>query len=178
VLESNTCSSQRSSRNPWRAAHLARETAAQGVWRRLVTDPLSGTVLDYGRTTYHPPAGPADHVRVRDLHCRFPLCRRRAADAELDHVIAWADGGETSDRPQPRRLLPAPPPAEHHAGWKVEAHPDGRLTWITPPGAGTPPLRTTTDLNHLMRQRQAHQHRRSRPTPVGADDIDTDPLPF
>jgi hypothetical protein len=37
-------------------ACLAREAAADAVWRRLVTDPLSGTVLGYGRTTYHPPA--------------------------------------------------------------------------------------------------------------------------
>ena len=70
-------------------AGLAREIAADAVWRRLVTDPLSGTVLDYGRTTYHPPAALADHVRVRDVYCRFPGCRRRAADAELDHVVAW-----------------------------------------------------------------------------------------
>ena len=39
-------------------ASLARETAADGVWRRLVTDPLSGSLLDDGRTTYLPPAGP------------------------------------------------------------------------------------------------------------------------
>ena len=41
-------------------ASLAREAAADGVWRRLVTDPLSGTLLDHGRTTYHPrPTPPA-----------------------------------------------------------------------------------------------------------------------
>ena len=67
---------------------MAREIAADGVWRRLVTDPLSGTLLDYGRTTYHPPAGLADFVSARDVYCRAPGCRRRAVDAELDHVIA------------------------------------------------------------------------------------------
>src|SRR5262249_61185497 len=47
-------------------AELARELAAEGTWRRLVTDPLSGTLLDYGRTTYRPPAGPAQFARARE----------------------------------------------------------------------------------------------------------------
>ena len=57
-------------------AGLARDIAAHATWRRLVTDPLSGTLLDHGRTTYHPPAGLADHVKARDVHCRFAGCRR------------------------------------------------------------------------------------------------------
>ncbi|NWJ70321.1 hypothetical protein HX744_07205 [Pseudonocardia sp. ICBG1122] len=36
-------------------ADLARALAAGGVWQRLVTDPLSGTLLDVGRTRYRPP---------------------------------------------------------------------------------------------------------------------------
>ena len=114
-------------------ADLAREVAAHGVWRRLVTDPLSGTVLDYGRTTYHPPTGLADHIRARDLHCRFPLCRRRATDAELDHIHAWADGGHTSENNLAAYCLHHHK-LKTHAGWKVQAHPDGRLTWTTPTG--------------------------------------------
>jgi hypothetical protein len=37
---------------------VARALAAGGVWRRLVTDPLSGAVLDVGRTRYRPPRDP------------------------------------------------------------------------------------------------------------------------
>ena len=115
-------------------ASLAREVAADGVWRRLVTDPLSGTLLDHGRTTYHPPAGLADHVRARDVYCRAPGCRQRAADAELDHVIAWSDGGTTSEQNlrgycTHHHLLKGNAP-----GWRVQAHPDGALTWTTPTG--------------------------------------------
>jgi hypothetical protein len=62
-------------------ADLAREIAADATLKRLVYDELSGTLLDYGRTTYRPPAGLADHVRARDVHCRGPICRRRALDA-------------------------------------------------------------------------------------------------
>jgi hypothetical protein len=124
-------------------AALAREVAADGVWRRLITDSLSGTVLDYGRTTYHPPAGLADHVRVRDEHCRFPLCRRKAADAELDDAVAWADGGETRAA-NLHALCLRHHRLKHHGGWRVQVHGDGRLTWITPTGR----RRTTAPHDH------------------------------
>jgi hypothetical protein len=46
-------------------ADLAREIASDAVLKRLVYDPLSGTVLDHGRTTYRPPTGLADFVKAR-----------------------------------------------------------------------------------------------------------------
>jgi hypothetical protein len=115
-------------------ASLAREVAADGVWRRLVTEPLSGTLLDHGRTTYHPPAGLADFVRARDVYCRFPGCRRRAADAELDHVIAWSDGGTTCEQNLHGYCTGHHRLKTHAPGWCVQAHPEGALTWTTPTG--------------------------------------------
>lgn len=50
----------------------AREIAADAVWKRLVVDPVSGAVLDHGRSTYRPPEALADFVRARDVHCRSP----------------------------------------------------------------------------------------------------------
>jgi hypothetical protein len=146
-------------------AGQAREAAADGVWRRLVTDPLSGTLLDHGRSTYHPPAALADHVRARDVYCRFPGCRRKAVDAELDHVVAWADGGTTSEHnlsaycTHHHRL-------KHHAGWHVHADPDGELTWTTPTGH-----RHTT---------APHDYRPDTgpPVPEETDNPDRDPPPF
>ena len=108
-------------------ASLAREAAAEGVWRRLVTDPLSGTLLDHGRSTYHPPAGLADHVRARDVYCRAPGCRQRAADAELDHVVAWSDGGTTSENNLRSYCSGHHRLKTHAPGWRVQAHPDGGL---------------------------------------------------
>ena len=78
-------------------ADLAREIAADGVWKRLLFDPLSGAVLDHGRTTYRPPAALADFVRARDARCRFPTCQRQAGNCELDHVQPWTEGGVTAD---------------------------------------------------------------------------------
>jgi hypothetical protein len=115
-------------------ASLARATAADAVWRRLITDPLSGTLLDHGRTTYHPPAGLADHVKARDVHCRFPGCRKRAADAELDHITAWSDGGTTSEPNLAAYCTHHHRLKTHANGWRVHARPDGRLTWTTPTG--------------------------------------------
>src|SRR6478735_1470307 len=59
------------------------------TWRRIVTDPLSGTVLDVGRTTYRPPAALAEHVRHRDKYCTAPGCPVPAARCDLDHTIAY-----------------------------------------------------------------------------------------
>ena len=114
-------------------AELAREIAADAVWKRLVTDPLSGALLDHGRTTYHPPAALADFVRARDVTCRFPTCRRRALDLDLDHTRDWAHHGTTGEDNlygaclHHHRL-------KHHAGWTVTQHLNGQITWTTPTG--------------------------------------------
>ncbi len=68
------------------------------TWQRVVTDPLSGTVLDVGRTTYRPPAALADHVRHRDKYCTAPGCPVPATRCDLDHTRAYhppADGTPT-----------------------------------------------------------------------------------
>lgn len=115
-------------------ADLAREIAAEGTWRRLLTDPISGALLDYGRTTYTPPAGLADFVRARDVYCRNPICRQRAATADLDHAIAWDDGGTTCQHNlwagcrHDHRLKTFAP------GWTVDQYPDDRITFTTPTG--------------------------------------------
>ena len=113
-------------------ADLAREIAADATLKRLVYDELSGTLLDYGRTTYRPPAGLADHVRARDVHCRGPICRRRALDGHLDHIEPYPKG------PTNEKNLHGCCGHEHlmkHApGWAVRALPDGRIQWITPTG--------------------------------------------
>jgi hypothetical protein len=114
-------------------AQLARDIAADAVWRRLVTDPLSGAVLDHGRTTYRPPAALADHVRARDITCRHPRCRRAATTCELDHVTAWQDGGGTSED-NLAALCTAHHDLKEQPGWRVVLHPDRSVEWTTPTG--------------------------------------------
>ncbi len=114
-------------------AHLARDIAADAVWRRLVTDPLSGALLDFGRTNYRPPAALADFVRGRDVVCRRPGCRRAAATCELDHVIPWDPDGTTGEA-NLCTLCTADHDLKEQPGWQVVLHPDRRVEWITPTG--------------------------------------------
>ena len=41
----------------------------EGTWRRILTDPQSGLVKDYGTTRYRPPQALADYIRTRDGRC-------------------------------------------------------------------------------------------------------------
>lgn len=59
----------------------AEALARGGTWRRLVTDPLSGTLLDVGRTRYRPPPDMDAHVRTRDGTCVRPGCPTSAWSA-------------------------------------------------------------------------------------------------
>ncbi|HEX5497072.1 MAG TPA: DUF222 domain-containing protein [Mycobacteriales bacterium] len=66
-----------------------------GVWKRLVTDPVDGSLIEHTRTTYRPPAALDDHIRARDRRCRFPGCQHSAQHADLDHTIPWPKGPTT-----------------------------------------------------------------------------------
>jgi hypothetical protein len=67
-------------------AEVARVIAADGSWRRLLTDPKSGALLDYGTTRYEPPQNLAEFIIVRDRTCRFPPCNWSAQASQLDHT--------------------------------------------------------------------------------------------
>lgn len=77
-------------------AVTARALARGGVWRRIVTDPATGAVLDVGRTRYRPPAALAAHITARDPHCVCGACALPADRCDLDHTTEWHDGGTTT----------------------------------------------------------------------------------
>ncbi|MCA0143428.1 HNH endonuclease signature motif containing protein [Blastococcus sp. LR1] len=83
---------------------------------------------------YRPSASLYRFVKARDRACRHPGCTVRAGWADLDHVLAHADGGETSCanlcclcRRHHRLKTFAP-------GWQHTMSDDGVLTVITPSG--------------------------------------------
>jgi hypothetical protein len=79
------------------SAEAARELAAgASSWHRVLTHPVTGAVLDHDRSTYAVPADLRRRLRLRDGTCRFPGCRRRAERCDLDHTVAWQDGGRTA----------------------------------------------------------------------------------
>lgn len=61
---------------------------------RVVTDPVTGTVLDVD--TYRIPRALRAWLRIRDGRCRAPGCGRSIDGCEIDHTRERAaDGGET-----------------------------------------------------------------------------------
>ena len=115
-------------------ALLARALAAGGTWRRIVTDPLSGAVLDVGRTRYRPPAALADLVRARDGACTHPGCAVPARRCDLDHITPWSGGG-TTGLDNLTALCRTHHRLKHAPGWTLTRTPGGDLTWTTPTGA-------------------------------------------
>ena len=106
--------------------------AAGGTWRRLVTDPVGGTVIDVGRTRYRPPAGLADLVRARDRACVFPTCQTPAERCDIDHLTAWSQGGTTS-LDNLVVLCEAHHRLKHTPGWALTRNnTSGTLSWHTP----------------------------------------------
>jgi Domain of unknown function (DUF222) len=128
-------------------AETARVIAADpdSTWRRLLTDPVSGTLLDYGTRVYRPPESLARHVRARDQVCCFPGCRQPSERCDLDHGIPYPHG-PTCDA----NLIPL---CRHHhraktiGGWQWRRDPDGTVTWTAPTGHqySMPPPTTLDD---------------------------------
>lgn len=99
---------------------------------RIMTDPVTGTMLDVDRKRYRPPADLARFVRIRDGHCGFPGCGRRAKECDLDHTTPWAADGTTSVG----NLAPLcrnHHRVKHNSEWKVDNR-AGLLHWTSPTG--------------------------------------------
>jgi len=82
---------------------------------------------------YRPSAALDEFVRCRDMTCRFPGCDKPAEFCDLDHAIAFGDGGLT--HPSNLRCLCR----KHHLiktfwAWRDRQHPDGRIDWTSPSG--------------------------------------------
>lgn len=114
-------------------AEVARALASDATWKRFITDPISGNLLDFGRSSYEPPQILKDFLIARDRTCRFPGCRRSATLSDLDHAQSWDDGGHTSAE-NLGALCRRHHRMKTHDGWKVESFPDGSCTWTSPLG--------------------------------------------
>ncbi|REC96784.1 uncharacterized protein DUF222 [Microbacterium sp. AG157] len=109
-------------------------------WIRLLTHPVTGTPLMLDRKTYRVPVALRRWLGVTSPSCVFPGCGRAARDCDIDHLIAWADGGTTDDDnldPKCRhhhRL-------RHESRWDIDRGADGGTAWISPLGGryGTDP---------------------------------------
>ncbi|MCZ4067987.1 DUF222 domain-containing protein [Microbacterium sp. H37-C3] len=113
-------------------APTARELAGNATsWDRLLTHPVTGTVLECD--SYRPTAAMVRLLRARDRHCRFPGCRQPAIRCELDHTIAASDGGATHVC-NLANLCKRHHDVKHHTRWRVQQLAGGRLIWTSPTG--------------------------------------------
>ncbi len=117
--------------NPSPPRSAATSPATPRAFRRMVTDPVDGHLLDYGDQTYLPDPL-RTYVLARDGGCRVPGCTTRDPRRH-------ADGPR---RPVPRRARPTPPTpaacASAHHQLKTSGYlhiensaADGSCDWVT-----------------------------------------------
>ena len=120
------------------SAEQARDLAlvAGSIWKRVVTDPLTGRALEATAGTYKVPAGMAEQVRTRDGVCRAPGCEIPAEGCDLDHSSEWEPHGAGGPTAEPN--LAAVHRGHHNLKtggfWDRDQAPDGTLTWTTAAG--------------------------------------------
>lgn len=83
--------------------------------------------------SYQPPLALRHLVQVRQRTCCFPGCRRPAVRCDLDHTVAFDQGGRTC------WCNLAPVCRRHHRakqapGWHLEQPRPGQMTWRMPSG--------------------------------------------
>jgi hypothetical protein len=111
-------------------ADAARRIAADSTLRRLVTDPLTGKILDLDLKAYRPSAALQRLVEAEHPTCGMPGCSRPAHTCQTDHRKERRDSGRTdSDNLGPLCLM-------HHQLktkklWKLDLDPQGNETWTS-----------------------------------------------
>jgi hypothetical protein len=114
-------------------AGTVREIATDARWRRILTDPVTGSVVDVGTTRYTPPEALARLVESRDSTCRFPGCGVQAVRCDLDHTVPFPQGPTSADNlgalcRRHHRLKHQVP------GLELTQDGSGRFLWTMPTG--------------------------------------------
>jgi hypothetical protein len=115
---------------------VARQLAGSAKgWVRVLTHPETGITLSFGRKKYKPPPELRRFVQWRAGRCLWPGCGLPAERCQLDHIIAWKDGGPT-DACNLCPLCAGHHTVKHHGGWQVRQLDgrDGVVEWTSPMG--------------------------------------------
>ena len=102
---------------------------------RIRMAPIARGHCDHTRaeTGYQPSRALQHLVKVRNARCTAPGCGQPASRCDLDHTVAWDQGGPTCE-------CDLAPLCRHHhrckqsQGWKLEQPSPGVLRWKTPAG--------------------------------------------
>ncbi|WP_427892139.1 DUF222 domain-containing protein [Kribbella sp. GL6] len=116
-------------------AEMARRIATDGTWRRLLTDPTNGTVLEASTTRHDPGTLVTETLLARHPVCAWPGCNRTSRECDRDHGTPFTHTGQTS-------LAGLAPFCEYHHiikdtpawNWSTTNHPDGSVTLTAPTG--------------------------------------------
>jgi hypothetical protein len=124
----------------WGAVHWEQARAlalrAGSIWKRVVSDPLTGRAIEVSAGTYQVPAGMAEQVKARDGTCRAPGCEIPAERCDLDHCVEWERDGVGGATAEPNLTVLH---RGHHnlktlGFWDSNQFPDGTLRWTTATG--------------------------------------------
>jgi hypothetical protein len=102
---------------------------------RVQMAPITRGHCDHTRaeTGYQPSRALQHLIKVRNARCTAPGCGQPASRCDLDHTVAWDQGGITCE-------CDLAPLCRHHhrckqsQGWKLEQPSPGVLRWRTPAG--------------------------------------------
>ena len=115
-------------------ADVARQVAAnQTEVEHRVTVTEHGEPVWTGITRRRPTTSQKRYVQARNRTCVFPGCRMSATECDIDHTIAYSQGGPTTPWNN------APLCRHHHRGkhkrgWKLERTAPGNYRWTSPLG--------------------------------------------
>ena len=101
----------------------------------ITLDPLTTDPCDHRfESSRHDPGVKLRHLsQIRHATCTSPICRRPAAQCDVEHNTPYEAGGRTC-------LCNAGPKCRHdhrlkqHPKWHVDQLPDGTFRWTTPAG--------------------------------------------
>jgi len=113
-------------------AGLVREVTPDSTWRRLLTDPKSGTLLDFGNQLYPAPSEFRRFVETRDKTCCSPGCLQPADRCGIDDFGQSSGGTAAPGRgglmcARHRRM-------KQHPDWIFAEGEPGTLTVTSPTG--------------------------------------------
>jgi hypothetical protein len=156
-------------------ADVGRALAADAHWRRVLTDPKTGTVLDLGHRRIPTPAL-ARLIRHRDTCCVFPGCGMPATHTDIDHTTAHAAGGHTSYN-NLGLLCRHHHRMKHDGGWTLEQPTPGHFIWTSRAGR-TYTTDHSTDTEEPRLPTEDHTHWTPHPPTQPPNTRTDDPCPF
>jgi hypothetical protein len=152
-------------------AQVGRALAADANWRRVLTDPANGTVLDLGHRRVPSPAL-ARLVRHQQSRCVYPGCGMPATRTDIDHTRRYASGGHTA-LDNLGLLCRHHHRLRHESQWSLTQVKRGVFVWSSPAGRAFVTDTTSNDEEGLL----PHEDRRNWTTDgttPGNDSTSTD----